>query len=179
MLTYAHSGGGTLAASGNELWVAAPVHVDDDPIRRQRVRMDRPPGRTSKPKLRLTQVYGDQPSQIAVVPAGVWVSGGRTVRRVDAATGEVVGVVRLPAYLGAVAVGGNAVWVDEPSTGRLIEIDPRTRKVRGSVSIGPSTARSSLAVVGPVVWAATNDGVVSVDQRSRQVTATLRIARAT
>ena len=126
-------------------------------------------------KLRITQVHGDPPFQIGVGPAGVWVTGGRTVRHVDALTGKVVGTLRLPAYLGAVAVGTNAVWVDEPNTGRLVEIDPRTRRVRGSVAIGRSTGRGSMVVVGSVVWAATDEGVVSVDQQSRRVTARLSV----
>ena len=167
-------GGGPLAAGGKQLWIAAPVHVDDDPvignasgwIGRVGIRGD---------KLRITQVHGDPPFQIGVGPAGVWVTGGRTVRQVDARTGAVVRVLRLPAYLGAVAVGTNAIWVDEPNTGRLVELDPRTRKVRGSVAIGRSSGRGALAVVGGVVWAATNDGLVSVDQRSRRVTARLSV----
>jgi hypothetical protein len=167
-------GGGTLAASGNKLWIAAPVHVDGDPsIGNASGWIGRIDTRTRK--LRITQVYGDPPSQVAVGPAGVWVTGGRTVRRVNVTSGDIVGTVRLPAYLGAVAVGASAVWVDEPNMGRLIEIDPRTLRVRGSVKIGPSTLGSSLTVVGHVVWAATNDGVVSVDQRSRRVGAVLRI----
>ena len=167
-------GGGALAAGGKQLWIAAPVHVDDDPV------VGNASGWIGRVgirggKLRIAQVHGDPPFQIGAGPAGVWVTGGRTVRQVDARTGTVVRVLRLPAYLGAVAVGTNAVWVDEPNTGRLVEIDPRTRKVRGSVAIGRSTGRGALAVVGSVVWAATNDGVVSVDQRSRRVTARLSV----
>ena len=70
-----------------------------------------------------------------------------------------------------------SVWISAPPLG----VKPRRKCGRrspegpGAPSFCPSTAGSSLAVVGPVVWAATNDGVVSVDQRSRQVTATLRI----
>jgi hypothetical protein len=167
-------GGGPLATDERQVWIAAPVHVDDDPvvgnasgwIGRVGVRGS---------KLRITQVHGDPPFQIGVGTAGVWVTGGRTVRKVDARTGAVVGALRLPAYLGAVAVGTNAVWVDEPNTGRLVEIDPRTRRVRGSVAIGRSTGRGSMVVVGSVVWAATDGGVVSVNQRSRRVTARLSV----
>ncbi len=167
-------GGGPLAAGGKLVWVAAPVHVDDDPVVGNASgwigRVD-----VRRAKLRITQVHGDPPSQVGAGGAGVWVTGGHTVRQVDARTGKVVGTLRLPAYLGAVAVGTNAVWVDEPNTGRLVEIDPRTRKVRGSVAIGHSTGRGALAVVGSVVWAVTNDGVVGVEQRSRRVTARLPV----
>ena len=167
-------GGGALAAGGTQLWVAAPVHVDDDPVVGNASGWIGHVGIRGG-KLRITQVHGDPPFEIGVGLAGVWVTGGRTVRRVDARTGVVVGTLRLPAYLGAVAVGTNAVWVDEPNTGRLVEIDPRTRKVRGSVAIGRSKGRGALAIVGGVVWAATNDGLVSVDQRSRRVTARLPV----
>ena len=171
-------GGGPLATGGKRLWIAAPIHVDDDPvvgnasgwIGRVNVRQG---------TLRITQVHGDPPAQIAVGPAGVWLTGGRTLRHVDTRTGAVVRTRRLPAFLGAVAVGAHAVWVDEPNTGRLVEIDPRTRGVRGSVTIGRATGRGSLAVAGSVVWAATDQGLVSVDQESRQVVARLRVPRAT
>ncbi len=170
-------GGGTLAAGKNKVWIAAPVHVDDDPL------IGNASGWIGRIDvrhfgLRITQVHGDPPSQVAVGPAGVWVSGGRTLRHVDATTGRVVATVRLTGYLGAVAVGANAVWVDEPNAGRLIEIDPSTRKVRGSVTIGRSTAGSSLTVAGGFVRAATDRGLVSIDQRSRTVAARLRLAGA-
>jgi hypothetical protein len=167
-------GGGPLAAARKQLWIAAPIHVDDDPVVGNASgwigRVD-----VRHAKLRITQVHGDPPSQIGVGPAGVWVTGGRTVRHVDARSGAVVGTLRLPAFLGAVAVGVNAVWVDEPNTGRLVEIDPRTRRVRGSVPIGRSTGKGAMVVVGSLVWAATDDGVVSVDQHSGRVTARLPV----
>jgi len=167
-------GGGPLATGGKRLWIAAPIHVDDDPVVGNASgwigRVDVRQG-----KLRITQVHGDPPAQIAVGPAGVWVTGDRTIRRVDARTGVVVGVRRLSAYLGAVAVGSNSVWVDEPNLGRLIEIDPRTSSVRGSATIGRSAGKGSLAVVGGVVWAVTDTGLVSVDQASRRVTDRLRL----
>jgi streptogramin lyase len=167
-------GAGPLAAGGKQLWIAAPVHVDDDPVVGNASGWIGHVGIRGG-KLRITQVHGDPPFEIGVGLAGVWVTGGHTVRRVDARTGVVVGTLRLPAYLGAVAVGTNAVWVDEPNTGRLVEIDPRTRKVRGSVAIGRSTGRGALAIVGGAVWAATNNALVRVDQQSRRVTARLPV----
>jgi streptogramin lyase len=170
-------GGGPLASDGRQVWIAAPIHVDDDPVVGNASgwigRVD-----VSRAKLRITQVHGDPPSQIGVGPAGVWVTGGHTVRQVDAHTGAVVGLLRLRAYLGAVAVGTNAVWVDEPNLGRLVEIDPRTRKVRGFVTVGRSFGNGSMTVGAGIVWAATNEGVVGVDQLSRQVTARLSVAGA-
>jgi hypothetical protein len=162
-------GGGSLSAYGSELWVAAPVHVDDDPtignasgwIGRLDVR---------KPRLRVTQVYGDPPSRVAAGVGGIWVTGGHTIRTVAPESGTVVGTLKLPAYLGAVALGSNGAWVDEPNTGRLLEIDSKLR-IRGWVEVGPSTSGSSLIVVNGIVWAATDRGLVGVSERTRSVVA--------
>jgi streptogramin lyase len=170
-------GGGPLAARDGRVWVAAPVHVDDDPIVGNASgwigRVDVRHG-----KLRITQVHGDPPSHVAVGPSGVWVTGGRTVRAVDPKSGNVVRTLRLPAFLGAVAVGTNAVWVIEPNAGQLVEIDPITGHVRGTVTVGRSTWGSSLVVAYDSVWAVTDAGVVRVDQRSRRITTTLHLAGA-
>jgi hypothetical protein len=169
-------GGGKLAAASDALWVAAPVHVDDDPTVGNASgwigRVDLP-----RPRLRITQVHDDPPSEIAVGPAGVWVSGGRTLRRVDPTSGRVVARSRLGHLLGAVAVGANDVWVDEPNAGRLLRIDPTTRAVRASIAIGRSTAGSSLAL-GGTLWAATDSGVVGVDPTSGTITIRIPLAGA-
>jgi hypothetical protein len=160
-------GGGKLAAASNAIWVGAPVHVDDDPIVGNasgwvgRIEL-------SRPRLRVTPVYGDPPAEIGVGRSGVWVTGGRTLRHFDAISGRQIETIRLPHALGAVAVGANAVWLDEPNRGRLLRIDPKTRKVRASILIGRSVAGSSLAL-GAVLWATTDYGVVGVDPVSGAV----------
>lgn len=166
--------GGTLAAAGNKIWIAAPVRVTGDPtvgsasgwIGRIDVRTYR---------LRLVQVRGARPAQIGVGPAGVWVSGGRTLRRVDPATGKVTGRVRFGNYLGAVAVTRNSVWVARGNTDRLLQIDPRTLGVRASIAVGHSSAGSSLAVAPGRVWAATDRGLVAVDSSAAKVAARISL----
>jgi hypothetical protein len=162
-------GGGSLAAVGDKVWIAAPVHVEGDPSVGDASgwigRIDR---RTLQ--LKLVQVHGDRPAQVAVGRLGVWVSGGQTLRRVDRTTGKVTGSVRFRHYLGAVAVTRSAVWVAWANTGRLMQIDPRTFRVRASIAIGHSSAGSSLAVAGDRVWAATDLGLVAVDSNTGKIT---------
>jgi streptogramin lyase len=163
-------GGGTLAAARDKVWIAAPVHVEGDPsVGDASGWIGRIDPRTLR--LQLVQVRGDRPAEVAVGPTGVWVSGGRTLRRVDPATGRVVGSVHFRRFLGAVAVTRDAVWVALGNTGRLIQIDPRTFKVRASIAVGHSAAGSSLAVAGNRVWAATDRGLVAVDSRSAKIAA--------
>jgi streptogramin lyase len=79
--------------------------------------------------------------------------------------------------MGAVAVGTEAIWVDEPGAGRLLRIDPRTRKVVASVAIGRSTFGSSLAL-GRLLWAVTDRGLVAVDPSSGAVRTRVSLAGA-
>ncbi len=161
-------GGGTLAAAADKIWIAAPVHVVGDPsVGDASGWIGRIDPRTLQ--LELVQVWGDRPAYVAVGRAGVWVSGGRTLRRVDSATGKVIGSVRFRHYLGAVAVTPTAVWVAWGNTGRLMQIDPRTLRVRASIAVGHSSAGSSLAVTGDRVWAATDRGLVAVDSSSAKI----------
>jgi hypothetical protein len=167
-------GGGTLAADGNTIWIAAPVHVVGDPtIGDASGWIGRIDPRTLR--LKLVQVHGDRPAQVAVGPAGVWVSGLRTLRRIDRANGRVVRSIHFHHYLGAVAVSRTAVWVAWGNTGRLMQINPRTRTVRASIPVGYSSAGSSLAVAHGLVWAATDRGLVSVDATSAKITSRISL----
>lgn len=167
-------GGGTLAAAPDRIWIAAPVHVESDPsVGDAAGWIGRLDPRTLQ--LRLVQVHGERPEQVAVGRTGVWISGLRTLRRVDPATGKVTGSVRFRRYLGAVAVTRTAVWVAGSNTGRLLQIDPRTFKVRASVGVGRSAAGSSLAVARGRVWAATDRGLVAVDAASAKITSRVRL----
>ncbi len=78
-------GGGSLAAAEDKIWIAAPVHVVGDPTVGDASgwigRIDR---RTLR--LKLVQVHGDRPAQVAVGRTGVWVSGGRRAACAVAAT---------------------------------------------------------------------------------------------
>jgi hypothetical protein len=169
-------GGGTLAVGARYLWVAAPVHVDDDPTIGDASgwigRLD------ARARLRIAQVHGDPPAHVAVGAAGVWVSGGRTLRRVDAGTGRVAARIRVRPFLGAVAVGRGVVWANAPNAGTLLRIDPRARKVVGVTRIGRSSAGSSLALGRGLVWAATDTGVVAVDVATGTIAIRVALPRA-
>ncbi len=170
-------GGGPLAAWRGTVWVAAPVHVDDDP--------SLPPnnsgwiGRidTRTRRLRATFVTGDPPAAVAVGPAGVWVSGGRTLRQVDPRTGRIVAAVSLGRFLGDIAVGTDAVWVDVPHAGTLLRIDPRTRKVVRTVRVGRTSGGGSLTL-GSLLWAATDRGVVGINPRTGRLMRRVAVPRA-
>lgn len=156
-------GGGTLARGAGYIWVAAPVRVDDDPVIGNASgwigRID-----PSTPTLRITQTYGDPPSHVAVSSAGVWVSGGRTLRRVSVRTGRVIKTLRLPGFLGGIAVDADTVWVNVPSIGVVLRVDARTYKLIGSTAVGRSTAGSAVALDRGVAWVATDRGIVALDR---------------
>ena len=167
-------GGGTLAAARDKIWVAAPVHVVDDPsVGDASGWIGRIDPRTLR--LALVQVHGDRPEQVAVGRSGVWISGLHTLRRVDPSTGKITGSRRFNRYLGAVAVTRTAVWVAGSNTGRLWQVDPRTFKVRASIVVGRSAAGSSLAVARGRVWAATDRGLVAVDAATAKIVSRVRL----
>jgi hypothetical protein len=167
-------GGGALAAAPDKIWIAAPVHVEGDPsVGDASGWIGRIDPRTLR--LELVQVRGERPALVAVGRTGVWISGLRTLRRVDPVTGKVTGSVRFNRFLGAVAVTRTAVWVAWANTGRLLQIDPRTFKLRASIPVGHSAAGSSLAVAGNRVWAATDRGLVAVDAATAKVTSRISL----
>ena len=161
-------GGGTLAAGRGKIWIAAPVHVEGDPSVGDASgwigRID-----TRTLKLDLVQVHGDRPAAVTVGRTAVWITGVRTLRRVDLATGQITKSVEFKRFLGAVAATRAAVWVTWGNTDRLMQVDPRTLAVRASIPIGHSSAGSSLAVAGSLVWAATDRGLVGVDTASAKI----------
>jgi hypothetical protein len=169
-------GGGPLAAWRGIVWVAAPVHVDDDP--------SLPPdnsgwiGRleTRTGRMRITFVRGDPPAAIAAGPAGVWVSGGHTLRQVDPRTGRVVVSRPLEPLLGDVAVGADRVWVDAPRAATVLGVDTATRKVVSRVRVGRTSGSGSLAL-GKLLWAATDAGVVGVDQHTGRIARRVAVPR--
>lgn len=169
-------GGGPLAAWRGIVWVAAPVHVDDDPSLPPRNsgwigRLD-----TRTGKMRMTFVNGDPPAAVAAGPAGVWVSGGHTLRQVDTRTGRVVASASLEPLVGDVAVGADAVWVDAPRAGTVLRLDPVTRRVVGEVRIGRTSGSGSLAL-GRLLWAATDVGVVGVERHTGRIVRRVAVAR--
>jgi outer membrane protein assembly factor BamB len=161
-------GGGPVAARRGIVWMAAPVHVDDDP--------SLPSGNsgwigrldTRTRKFQFAFVSGDPPSAIAAGPAGVWVSGGRTLRQVDPNTGRVVASVSLGRFLGAIVVGTDALWVAAPHAGTLLRVDPRTRKIVRQITLGQTGGDGPLAL-GSLLWATTDRGAVGADPRTGRI----------
>lgn len=170
-------GGGTLATGVGVIWVAAPVHVDDDPaVGNASGWIGRLDPRLAT--LRVTQVHGDPPAQVAVGAGSVWVAGGRTLRRVDPRSGRVTASVRIGRYVGDVAASARSVWVDLPNAGTILRLDARTRRVVGSAAVGRSTSGTSLAL-GRLLWAATDAGVVAVDPATDRVVRRVALPHAT
>src|SRR5205085_12456218 len=122
-------------------------------------------------KLDLVQVHGARPAVVAVGRTAVWITGVRTLRRVDLTTGQITKSVEFKRFLGAVAATRAAVWVTWGNTDQLMQVDPRTLAVRASIPVGHSSGGSSLAVArGGLVWAATDRGLVGVDAASAKIT---------
>jgi len=124
----------------------------------------------------VTFVTGDAPAAVAVGPAGVWVSGGSTLRQVDPRTGRIVATVSLGRFLGDIAVGTDAIWVDAPHAGMLLRIDPRTRRVVRELRVGRTSGSGSLTL-GSLLWAATDRGVVGVDPRTGRLVRRVAVQR--
>jgi outer membrane protein assembly factor BamB len=169
-------GGGPVVARRGIVWIGAPVHVDDDPsLPRSNsgwiARFDSHTG-----KFHFEFVTGDPPAAIAVGPAGVWISGGHTIRQVDPNTGRIVASVSLGRFLGDLVVGTNALWVSAPHAGALLRIDPRTHKIVREIRIGPTSGSGPLAL-GPLLWAASDRVVVGIDRRTSRIVRRAEVTR--
>jgi branched-chain amino acid transport system substrate-binding protein len=95
--------------------------------------------------------------QIAVGSGAVWAANpGRTISRVDPATGELVATIEADA--GSIAAGEEGVWfLSGPGVQR---IDPRTNRIGQTIPIG-SGSTSGIAVGAGSIWAtAEEDGLV-------------------
>ncbi len=79
-------------------------------------------------------------------------------------------------FLGDIAVGADAVWVDAPHAGTLLRIDPSTRRVVRKVRIGRTSGSGSLTL-GSLLWAATDRGVVGVEPRTGRVMRRVAVPR--
>jgi hypothetical protein len=92
--------------------------------------------------------------------------------RAAAIGGRAEAAVRVPAFPSAVAVGGGSVWT--LAEGRLVRIDPKTKRVVARIDLGVrvgSELTCDLAVGGGVVWTigtltATRSRVLRVDART-------------
>ena len=62
----------------------------------------------------------------------------QTLTRFDAATGETLARIVLPAGGAGVIAGGGFVWVTSPLTGQIFKVDPGTDTVSASLDVGGS-----------------------------------------
>jgi streptogramin lyase len=113
--------------------------------------------------------YGNQGGDLAVGAGAVWaaVQGADEVRRIEAATGELLDRYRLPEPT-ALAVDGRIVWV-ATADGRLHSIDVDT----GAVRVRATTELVTRIQVGQGgLWLMTFDGeVLRLDRRTGRVVA--------
>ena len=107
----------------------------------------------------------------------IWLADrrGGAVRRVDPATGGVIGTINLGEGLSAMTFGYGAVWVANDSEDTVVRIAPRTNSVVRAISVGSDPA--GLAVGPDAMWVANSgDGTVSrIDPETNSVTDTIRV----
>jgi peptide/nickel transport system substrate-binding protein len=106
---------------------------------------------------------GASPAALAAADGVVWVADARepALRRLDARTGEVLGMSILRGHAGAVAVGFGAVWVSMPAVGRVARLDPRSGRLRDEIAVG--SGPRPIAVGADGIWVAnTLDSTVSL-----------------
>jgi serine/threonine protein kinase len=94
------------------------------------------------------------------VPGGVWITGpGGSLSRIDAGTDRVRTTLHPVTSIDGVAFGLGALWVLNDLDGALLELDPRTGDVRGSIRIGGNP--SAITVGLGSIWAADSSGTVT------------------
>jgi YVTN family beta-propeller protein len=116
---------------------------------------------------------------LAVGDGQIWVAGdarGRTVWRLDPATGRVIAAIPLPFVPGAIATGAGGVWVASLLDDTISRIDPTTNRIVATVRAGRGVR--GVAVGEGAVWTANSfDGTVSrIDPRTNRVVATVPVA---
>jgi YVTN family beta-propeller protein len=115
-------------------------------------------------------------SGIAIGLGSIWLAAGSgPVQRLDPATGEITGTVRLGGGPKAIVVGPDAAWVANEDEGSVTRIDPRTTSVVRSISVGADPV--ALAVGSDAIWVANSgDGTVSrIDPATNTVTKTITV----
>jgi hypothetical protein len=134
-----------------------------------------------------TRLKGTDIQSIAFGQGAVWILQSGAITRLDPVTAHVTGRVRLPGYQVAQLVAGNGgVWATmrlEDGANALVRVDPRTLRVRQTVSapVGPSSSTlTHLAIgAGAVWWSGSDAGTVwRVDPASGRIVATIRVTRA-
>ena len=155
-------GGGSIAASGQTIWVA--------PSNGELAEIDAGSGtvvRKLDPNV--------APNGIAIGNGAVWATGGDAdnVMRLDpSGLQTAIPVDRRPT---AVAAGAGAIWTIDPQDGTLVRIDPSTNASTNTVPVG--TLPAGIAIGAGSVWVANSgDGTVTrIDPQTDRVIATIAV----
>lgn len=138
--------------------------LDQDAALGASVRPRAVPRRRIKPRRRLAAAIA-LAAVVASVAVGLelGIGGSRASSSGESRTGmfELAGRSSIPGASlddapAAMASDGKSIWLAEPNTGQVVEIDPSTREVVDRVPIGGNP--SALAVGGGSVWAASVPG---------------------
>ena len=157
-------GGGEIVVGRGAGWIATAVRSSGDPDLHGRIGpIDQRSGKFS-----IVTLKDDPPLSISVGPAGVWVSGGHTLRQIDPSTGRVLRTTEVRAPVDDVAVGRGAVWAASPRSGRVYRFDPRRRRIVRTIAVGQRRGGMSL-VAGRYVWVLTDRGAVALDPRTNRI----------
>ena len=128
------SSASSLAFGDQRLWLA-------DPNARTLVEIDPATG-----SVRRTVALDVSPSAVAVGPGGrsVWVAGydRAAVERIDATSGEPLGLVHVGDGPTSLRVTSGAVWVVNSLDATVSRLDPRTGAVTATIPVGSGAARS-------------------------------------
>lgn len=81
-----------------------------------------------------------------------------SLQRIDPKTNNVVATIGAASNPTSVAVGGGRVWVGSAEDQRVLQIDPRTNEITGTVT---STGPNSIAVTPQYVFVANEDGTLT------------------
>lgn len=102
------------------------------------------------------------PGSVAVAAGRVWVGDG-TGRQLRAFSldGHPTNTVRLPVFPYRLAAGAGEVWASNGYTGKVVEIDARTRRTRLFSPEPRSEGRVQLVMANDSLWAASQDGVLA------------------
>lgn len=120
--------------------------------------------------------------RMAVDDEAVWLSGGKRLIRVDAATGRVVKRAEVPVHLDGVAVGAGAMWAVSGSAATVLRIDLRTAGVLDTISLptrrgGLSSAPLEIAADTRFVWVldGSTGTVTKIDPELGRIVATFTL----
>jgi serine/threonine protein kinase/sugar lactone lactonase YvrE len=121
------------------------------------------------------------PAGIIVVGADVWVAShvGRSISVLDS-SGSLIKRITTPGKPFGVTSAAGAIWVSEPEDGKVLRIDPGTKKITDTITVPGALA---ITFDGTSLWVTTAgpDGtgtsVDEVDPKSGSVIATVQVGR--